>query len=124
MVKIKYRGDQTTGQPLKKGETRTVVVTGEVITTPSGDEYGFEGEIVIYTANVLDNLSNTIPAAFEVDLRVNGTPIIQNQVFNETVYDDETGDLTLEFIVPDDTTLPVGEYTIKLKWNTQIINVI
>lgn len=123
MPVIKYQAGQSLGKPWKKGEKRTVVVTNEAITTPYADGYGFEDDIITYTATVKDNKDETLPSTFEIDLRVNGTPIVNNQPLDVSVYNPTTGALSLDFVVPDDVTLPVGDYTIKVQWSTQIIEV-
>ena len=123
MPKIKYLGSQSSGQPLKKGKTKSVVVTVETLITPDGDDYGFDGDTVTYNATVKDNEGLTLPAAFVADLIVNGTILIANKDFESSVYNATTGALSLEFIVPNDTILPIGDYTVKLKWLTQKITV-
>ena len=120
--KIKYVGSSSTGKALLKGGTRQVLVTAEALVTPyEPDDDGFAGDTITYTATVLDSKSQKINVAFIASLKVNGTVLIASQVFNSSVYDQGTGLLTLAFIVPDDTTLPEGDYTVKLEWASQII---
>jgi hypothetical protein len=85
---------------------------------------GYEGETITYTATVKDNKDETLPEAFIATLRINGTPLVNNQVFNSSVYDPETGLLTLQFDVPTDIELPPANYIVKLTWATQVIDVV
>jgi len=110
---IKYLGNVSPGTPFETGETRTVDVTLENLSVISG----FEGDPVIYTATVLDNTLAKLPATFEATLKINGTDLIINQVFDVSVYDQVTGELTLNFNVP----APVGALSVTLNWIDQII---
>jgi len=77
----------------------------------------FEDEIN-YSATVKDDLGNALPAAFVVDLEINGTKVITGQVLDATVYNPVTFALTLLWTVPD---LSEGNYTVKLVWARQTI---
>ena len=109
----KYLSGSSTGQPFNTQETRTVVITGEALDKSSG----YEGDTVVYTATVKDDLGNALPATFVADLLINGTEIISDQIFNAAVYDPIAFLLTLSWQVP----APVGSFTVKLSWDEQII---
>lgn len=110
---IKYLGSISTGTAFETGETRSVDVTGEINAPLSG----FEGDAIVYTATVLDSAAAKLPASFEATLKLNGTDLIIGQVFDATVYDQATGLLTLNFVVP----APVGAFDVTLNWADQII---
>ena len=94
-------------------ETRTVEVTDEALDKTQG----YEGDEVVYTATVLDNTAEKLPATFVVDLEINGTKVITGQVLDAAVYDQTTGLLTLTWTVPAD----VGAFTVSLVWAEQLI---
>lgn len=94
--------------------TLTVVVTNESVTPNSA----FVGDTVTYSAIVKDENGNPLPEEFVADLLLDDIVVIDNQQFNNEVYDSSTGELTLEFTVPD--TSP-GTKVVKLKWEEQII---
>ena len=109
----KYLSGSSTGQPFTTEETRTVAVTDEALDKSSG----YEGETVVYTATVKDDLGNALPATFVADLLINGTELITDQILNAAVYDPITYLLTLSWQVP----AAVGAFTVKLSWDEQII---
>jgi len=109
----KYINGQSTGQPFETLETRSIVVTDEAL----DQSQAYEGDTVIYTATVKDDLAASLPATFVADLMINGTELITDQVFDAGVYEQATGLLTLSFAVP----APVGNFTVKLSWDEQII---
>lgn len=112
---IKYLGDLSTGTPFETGDTRAVIVTSELCTPVSG----YEGDTITYTATVLDDetVPEKLPATFVATLKINGTDLVINQVFNVAVYNQTTGVLTIDFIVP----VNVGLFTVKLHWAEQFI---
>jgi len=111
---IKYLGGESTGVELTVYETRYVNVTNEAVTPTSA----FEGDTVTYTATVLDDAGEALPSSFKVSLKINGTTVISEQELTSDVYDPSTGELTLEFTVPE---LGAGTFTVKLTWETQVI---
>lgn len=113
VLDVKYLGDQSTGTPFETGETRTVIVTNEDLDKVSG----YEGTGVTYTATVLDNIGEKLPATFCATLSINGTNVIIGQLFDAGVYSQTTGLLTLQFVVP----AAVGAFTVKLTWALQIL---
>lgn len=110
---VKYLGAESTGVAFETGETRSVVVTAEALDKVSG----YEGDTVVYTATVKDNLENVLPATFVASLKINETLVITDQVFDAAVYDAVSGLLTLSWVVPAD----VGTFTVKLVWAEQLI---
>ena len=110
---IKYLAGESTGVAFTTEETRSVVVTLEALDKSSG----YEGETVVYTATVKDDLGNALPATFVASLIMNATVLIADQVFDAVVYDPVTFELTLSFIVP----AGAGSFTVKLSWAEQII---
>jgi len=108
-----YLAGQSVGQPFDTGSTRTVAVTAEALDVSSG----FEGETVVYTATVKDDQGEALPIAFVVDLLINGTEIVSDQVLDAVVYDPITFLLTLSWIVPAGE----GSFTVKLSWDEQKI---
>lgn len=112
-MSIKYLGDQSAGQPFATEETKSVVVTEEALDKSSG----YEGETVVYTATVKDNLAAALPATFMADLLINGTEVKSDQVLDAAVYDPITFLLTLPWLVP----AGMGSFTVKLSWPEQII---
>jgi len=110
---IRYEAGTSAGRPFEVGETRTVVVTAELLTKASG----YKGESITYTATVLDNTGAKLPNTFMVDLEINGVKVITGQMLSAAVYDPETGALTLVWTVPDIT----GAKTVRLVWAVQTI---
>ncbi|GAI31521.1 unnamed protein product, partial [marine sediment metagenome] len=96
VLPVRYLAGSSTGTPFETGETRSVVVTAELNDPVSG----YAGDTVVYTATVKDDLEASLPATFVASLKINGTVVITDQVFEAAVYDPETKLLTLEFTVP------------------------
>ncbi|GAH42970.1 unnamed protein product [marine sediment metagenome] len=109
----KYLAGSSTGTPFETGNTRSIVVTAEGLDAVNG----YEGDTVVYTATVKDDLEASLPATFVADLEINSTKVITGQVFDAGVYDQGTGELTLSWTVPAD----VGAFTVKLTWAEQEI---
>lgn len=112
-MSIKFLGDESVGTPFETGEVRTVVVTNEAL----DKILGFEGETIVYSATVEDNMAVKLPASFLLDLKINGTDLIAGQVLNGAVYDQGNGKLTLSWTIP----AGAGNYTVKISWAEQII---
>ena len=110
---IKFIGNGSLGQPFEVGETRTVDLSGENLSAASG----YEGETITYTVTIIDNTTAKLPATFVATLKINGTDLITDQVFDAGVYNQTTGLLTLDFTVPS----AVGSFTVSLVWAEQII---
>jgi len=110
---IKFLAGLSPGQSFETYETRTIDVTAENLTAPTG----YVGDSVTYTATVLDSTIAKLPATFVATLKINGTDLIIDQVFDAGVYDQGTGLLTLIFTVP----AAVGAFTVTLNWAEQII---
>jgi len=110
---IKYAAGSSTGTPYETGETRIVDVTAENLSAVSG----YEGDSITYTATVLDSTVAKLPATFVATLKINGTDLITDQVFDAGVYDQGTGLLTLVFTVP----VAVGVLAVTLNWAEQEI---
>jgi len=109
-----YKKGESAGVAFAALPFRTVVVTDEVLDVSEGI---FEDEIN-YSAIVKDDLGSALPAAFVVDLEINGTNVITGQVLDATVYNPATFVLTLLWTVPD---LSEGNYTVKLVWARQTV---
>lgn len=112
-IGIKFAAGSSTGTAYETGETRTVNVTSELLTAVSG----YEGDPITYTATILDSTTAKLPATFVADLKINGTVLVNDQVFNAGAYDQGTGLLTLAFTVP----AGVGVFNVTLEWLEQII---
>lgn len=112
-IGVKYLAGSSAGTAYETGETRTVNVTSELLTAVSG----YEGDPVTYSATVLDSTVAKLPATFVADLKINGTVLVNDQIFNAGVYNQTTGLLTLPFTVPAD----VGALSVTLEWLEQII---
>ena len=110
---IKYLGNVSPGTPFETGETRTVNVTAENLSAVSG----FENDIVTYTATVLDSAVEKLPATFQATLKLNGTDLVIDQVFDAVAYSQVTGELSFDFTVPSN----VGAFDVTLNWIDQII---
>ncbi len=110
---IRYKASQSAGAAFATGGTRNVVVTGESLDVVEG----YEGDTIIYTATVLDDTSAKMPATFVADLEINSTKVVTAQVFDTAHYDQTTGELTLDWMVPAD----VGTFVVKLVWAMQLI---
>ena len=110
---IKYLGNVSPGTPFETGETRTVNVTLENLSAVSG----FEGDTITYTATVLDSVVEKLPATFEATLKLNGTDLVIDQVFDAVAYNQATGELSFDFDVPSS----VGAFDVTLNWIDQII---
>ena len=111
---IKFLAGTSSGAAFETYETRTVNVTAEALDV----SVGYEGDSVQYTATVLDSIVEKLPAAFVATLKINGTDLVASQVFDVSVYDQATGLLTLDFMVP---AAPIGALTVTLDWAEQII---
>lgn len=96
-------------------EKRDVIVTNEALSS----SFGFEGDMIEYTATVLDSIGLPLPSAFVADLLRASTVLLGSQPFNSSVYDQGTGILSLFFTVP----ATVGSAVISLEWITQQIQV-
>jgi len=90
-----------------------VVVTNEALSEVSG----YEDDSVTYTATVKDETEAPLPAYFVADLEIDSTKVITGQVFDAEHYDQETMELTLDWVVP----AAVGVFTVKLVWAEQDI---
>lgn len=112
-IGIKYLAGSSAGTAFETGETRSVLVTSELLSAVSG----YEGDTVTYTATVLDDTAAKLPATFEATLKLNGTDLIIDQAFDVAVYNQTTGELSLDFTVP----ASVGEFDVLLEWSEQII---
>ena len=110
---VKYLGDDSTGTNFTQGESRTVDVTGEDLDVHTG----YEGDPISYTATVLDSTAAKMPASFVASLKLNGTEVISDQVFDAGHYSQSTGLLTLPWVVPAGS----GALTVKLTWEDQVI---
>lgn len=110
---IKFLAGASTGSPFETYETRTVDVTLEALSAVNG----YEGDVITYTATVLDSVLDKLPATFVATLKINGTDLIADQVLDAGVYDQGTGELSLDFTVP----AAVGPFTVTLDWDEQII---
>ncbi|GAI88436.1 unnamed protein product, partial [marine sediment metagenome] len=110
-MSIKYLGDQSEGQAFGTKETKNVVVTEEALDKSSG----YEGDTIVYTATVKDDLGVALPATFVADLLINGTDLKSDQVLDAAVYDPITFLLTLSWQVP----AAVGNFNVKLSWDEQ-----
>ncbi|GAH49143.1 unnamed protein product [marine sediment metagenome] len=109
----KYVAGQSTGTPFETGNTVSVVVTAEALSSVSG----YEGDSVTYTATVKDGAEASLPATFVADLEIDSTKVLTGQAFDVAVYDQATSLLTLVFTVPS----AVGTFTVKLVWAEQLI---
>ena len=94
-------------------ETKTVVVTNEDLSV----HLGFEWDEITYTATVLDENSDKLPASFVVSLRLDSVPVVADQALNSGVYSQSTGLLTLVWYVPSG----FGAKTVDLQWDEQTI---
>ena len=110
---IKFLSGSSTGTAFDTGETRTVTVSAENLSAVSG----YEGDTVTYTATVLDSTVVGVPATFVATLKINGTNLIIDQVFDVGVYTPGSGALSLAFTVP----AAIGNFTVSLDWAEQII---
>lgn len=110
---IKFLGAASTGAGFDTGETRSVDVTAENLDVSAG----YEDDVVNYTATVLDSTTAKLPAAFVASLKIDGTVLIADQVFDVAVYDQATGLLDLDFVVP----AAVGSFAVTLEWAEQEI---
>ncbi|MCJ7768724.1 hypothetical protein MUP79_10085 [Candidatus Bathyarchaeota archaeon] len=106
-------GDDSIGTNFTTGEARTVDVTTEDLDVHTG----FEGDPVTYTATVLDSTAAKLPATFVASLKIDGTEVVTDQVFDAGHYSQSTGLLTLAWVVP----APTGALTVKLTWEDQVI---
>ena len=109
---VKYLAIDSTGVPFDAEEVRTVDVTDEVLSQPSG----FEGDVIIYTATVKDSIGLALPDTFTAELKGDGA-VLASVAFQLSVYDPVTFLLTLDFTVP----AIVGAFIIKLTSVDQII---
>jgi hypothetical protein len=94
-------------------QTKTVVVTNEDLSADAG----FEWDEITYTATVLDEDDNKLPASFVVSLRLDGVPVVVDQALDSSVYSQATGVLTLVWHVPSG----FGAETVDLQWDEQTI---
>ena len=109
---IQYLAIDSFGVAFDIEETRSVEVTNEALNAGSG----FLGDLVMYTAEVKDNIGEALPPAFYAKLMINGTEL-QAGYFQPNVYDPVTFTLTIPFTVPD----LMGSYTVKLTSEDQVI---
>jgi len=112
-IGIKFLSGASGGTPFETGETRSVNVTAEALSAVSG----YEGDSITYTATVLDSTVAKLPAAFVATLKIDGTDLVVDQVFDAAAYDQVTGELTIDFIVP----AAVAALSVTLNWAEQII---
>ena len=109
----KYLAGLSTGIAFETLVTRSVVVTAENLDLSQA----YEGDTVVYTATVKDDLAASLPATFVATLKLNGVELITDQVFDAGVYDQPSGLLTLSFTVP----AAQGVFDVKLSWDEQEI---
>lgn len=110
---IKFVAGSSTGVPFEIGETRSIVVTAEAVDVSSG----YEGDSIIYTATVKDNLGGVLAATFVVDLEIDSTKVVTAQALSAGVYSQTTGLLTLPWAIP----AAAGPFTVKLTWAEQLV---
>ena len=108
---LTYLAMDSPGGPFETGETRTVIVTQEVL----GVSSGYEGDTVEYVAVVKDNTGAALPPVFHAELMINGTELL-DIVFGRP-YDPMLCLLMVFFVIP----APVGEFIVKLTSEEQII---
>ena len=113
VLPVKYLIGVSGGTPFETGVTQHVYVNIEALSAVSG----YENDSITYTAIIIDTDTNPMPATFVADLKINNVTVIANQAFDATVYDQETRELTLVFIVPGN----VGNFVVKLVWAEQFI---
>ena len=108
---------------------RSVVVTNEGLSVA----WGVIGDTVTYTATLLDNLSNKLPAAFVADLVMGSVFVVNGRAFSSSYYNQATGVLTLVWDVPYAAKANLGKvghsyagfmapqqaYTINVNWKGQ-----
>ena len=97
-------------------DVRKVKVTNEYLSVTSG----YEGEVVTYHAIVKDDESQPLPLAFIADLEMDGIILVDDHAFTSDIYNSETCELTLDFVVPPN----IGLFIIRLTWLHQTIELI
>lgn len=92
---------------------KAVIVTDEDLNF----HFGFEWDEITYTATVLDEDNDKLPASFVMNLRLDGVLVVSDQALDSSVYSQSTGLLTLVWYVPSG----FGEGTVDLQWAEQTI---
>ncbi len=112
---VKYLGDVSAGTPLNASETRSVVVTAEALVPTDG----YEGDVVVYSATIKDDLGGFLPDSFVVDVKFDGVVVQAGVILNAGNYDQGT------FLFSVDLTIPAiasaGAKTVNMEWAEQEI---
>ncbi len=114
-MSVKYLGDASTGTPLNASETRSVVVTAEAL-VPSD---GYEGDVVVYSATIKDDLGAFVPATFVVDVKFDGVVVQPGVILNVGNYDPGTFLFSVNLTVP--VIASAGAKTVNMEWAEQEI---
>ncbi len=111
----KYLGTESSGTPLNAGETRSVVVTEEALAPTDG----YEGDVVVYSATIKDDLGAALPDTFVVDVKFDGVVLDAGVILEAGNYNPAT------FLFSVDLTIPViasaGAKTVNMEWAEQEI---
>ena len=111
----KYLADESTGTPLAASLTRSVVVTAEEL-VPAG---GYEGDVVVYSATMKDDLGASLPSDFVVDVKFDGAVVQSGVILNAGNYDPGTFLFSVDLTIP--AIVGAGNKTVSMTWAEQEI---
>lgn len=111
----KFLGNESTGTPLNAGETRSVVVTNEALVPTEG----YEGDVVVFSATIKDDLGAFLPDTFVVDVKFDGVVEQAGVILNAGNYDPGTFEFSVDLTIPA-IAVPESK-TVNLAWAEQEI---
>ncbi len=114
-MSIKYLGEASPGTPLNASETRSVVVTEEALVPTDG----YEGDVVVYSATIKDDLGGFVPDTFVVDVKFDGVIVQAGVILNAGNYDPGTFAFSVDLTIPAIAT--AGVKTVNMEWGEQEI---
>ncbi len=111
----KYLGNESAGTPLNASETRSVVVSEEAL-VPSD---GYEGDVVVYSATIKDDLGGFLPDSFVVDVKFDGVVVQSGVILDAGNYDQGTFEFSVDLTIP--AIASAGAKTVNMAWAEQEI---
>jgi len=112
---VKFLGNESAGTPFGAGETRSVVVTVEALVPADG----YEGDVVVYSATIKDDLGAALPDTFVVDVKFDGVVVQTGVILDAGNYNPATFEFSVDLTIPA-IAVPESK-TVNMAWAEQEI---